>query len=67
MYVGEKIKLYIFSELVYGVQSLSLVILVNLVLVFDMELFGIKDLFKLDVEFEVGVVVQFEVKVDVKK
>lgn len=43
MHVGEKIKLYIPSELAYGAQSPSPAIPANSVLVFDMELLGIKD------------------------
>ena len=43
MHVGEKIKLYIPSELAYGAQSPSPMIPANSVLVFDLELLGIKD------------------------
>ncbi|WNW11205.1 FKBP-type peptidyl-prolyl cis-trans isomerase [Pseudomonas sp. DTU_2021_1001937_2_SI_NGA_ILE_001] len=43
MHVGEKIKLYIPSELAYGAQSPSPVIPANSVLIFDLELLGIKD------------------------
>ncbi|BAN46991.1 FKBP-type peptidyl-prolyl cis-trans isomerase [Metapseudomonas resinovorans] len=43
MHVGEKIKLYIPSELAYGEQSPSPAIPANSVLVFDLELLGIKD------------------------
>ncbi len=43
MHVGEKIKLYIPSELAYGAQSPSPTIPANSVLVFDLELLGIKD------------------------
>ncbi|MEK1941659.1 MAG: FKBP-type peptidyl-prolyl cis-trans isomerase, partial [Pseudomonas sp.] len=43
MHVGEKIKLYIPSELAYGAQSPSPAIPANSVLVFDLELLGIKD------------------------
>ena len=50
MHVGEKIKLYIPSELAYGAQSPSPAIPANSVLVFDMELLGIKDPSKPDAE-----------------
>ncbi|WAJ36228.1 FKBP-type peptidyl-prolyl cis-trans isomerase [Pseudomonas sp. GOM7] len=43
MHVGEKYKLYIPSELAYGEQSPSPAIPANSVLVFDLELIGIKD------------------------
>lgn len=43
MNVGEKIKLFIPSELAYGEQSPSPAIPANSVLVFDLELIGIKD------------------------
>ncbi|RMR02082.1 Peptidyl-prolyl cis-trans isomerase [Pseudomonas savastanoi pv. glycinea] len=43
MHVGEKIKLYIPSDLAYGAQSPSPTIPANSVLVFDLELLGIKD------------------------
>ncbi|MDG9783357.1 FKBP-type peptidyl-prolyl cis-trans isomerase [Metapseudomonas otitidis] len=43
MHVGEKYKLYIPSELAYGAQSPSPAIPANSVLVFDLELIGIKD------------------------
>lgn len=43
MHVGEKIKLYIPSELAYGAQSPSPTIPANSVLVFDLELLGIKN------------------------
>lgn len=43
MHVGEKIKLFIPSELAYGSQSPSPTIPANSVLVFDLELLGIKD------------------------
>jgi FKBP-type peptidyl-prolyl cis-trans isomerase FklB len=43
MHVGEKIKLYIPSDLAYGAQSPSPAIPANSVLVFDLELLGIKD------------------------
>ena len=43
MHVGEKVKLYIPSELAYGAQSPSPAIPANSVLVFDLELLGIKD------------------------
>lgn len=43
MHVGEKYKLYIPSELAYGAQSPSPMIPANSVLVFDLELIGIKD------------------------
>ena len=43
MHVGEKIKLFIPSELAYGAQSPSPAIPANSVLVFDLELLGIKD------------------------
>lgn len=43
MHVGEKFKLYIPSELAYGAQSPSPAIPANSVLVFDLELLGIKD------------------------
>jgi FKBP-type peptidyl-prolyl cis-trans isomerase FklB len=43
MHVGEKVKLYIPSELAYGAQSPSPMIPANSVLVFDLELLGIKD------------------------
>ena len=43
MHVGEKAKLYIPSELAYGAQSPSPSIPANSVLVFDLELLGIKD------------------------
>ncbi|KAF1054401.1 MAG: FKBP-type 22 kDa peptidyl-prolyl cis-trans isomerase [Stenotrophomonas maltophilia] len=43
MHVGEKIKLYIPSELAYGAQSPSPIIPANSVLVFDLELLAIKD------------------------
>ncbi|WP_199270063.1 FKBP-type peptidyl-prolyl cis-trans isomerase [Stutzerimonas stutzeri] len=42
MHVGEKYKLYIPSELAYGEQSPSPLIPANSVLVFDLELLGIK-------------------------
>lgn len=42
MHVGEKYKLYIPSELAYGEQSPSPLIPANSVLVFDLELMGIK-------------------------
>jgi FKBP-type peptidyl-prolyl cis-trans isomerase FklB len=43
MHVGEKIKLYIPSELAYGAQSPSPAIPANSVLVFDLQLLAIKD------------------------
>ncbi|MDX5371964.1 MAG: FKBP-type peptidyl-prolyl cis-trans isomerase [Pseudomonadaceae bacterium] len=43
MHVGEKYKLYIPSELAYGAQSPSPAIPANSVLVFELELLGIKD------------------------
>ncbi|KPY58007.1 Peptidyl-prolyl cis-trans isomerase [Pseudomonas syringae pv. solidagae] len=43
MHVGEKIKLFIPSDLAYGAQSPSPAIPANSVLVFDLELLGIKD------------------------
>jgi FKBP-type peptidyl-prolyl cis-trans isomerase FklB len=43
MHVGEKIKLYIPSELAYGAQSPSPTIPANSVLVFDLQLLAIKD------------------------
>ncbi|MDR6358573.1 FKBP-type peptidyl-prolyl cis-trans isomerase FklB [Pseudomonas psychrotolerans] len=43
MHVGEKIKLYIPADLAYGAQSPSPAIPANSVLVFDLELLGIKD------------------------
>lgn len=43
MHVGEKYKFYIPSELAYGAQSPSPAIPANSVLVFDLELLGIKD------------------------
>jgi hypothetical protein len=43
MHVGEKYKLYIPAELAYGAQSPSPLIPANSVLVFDLELLGIKD------------------------
>ena len=43
MHVGEKIKLFIPSELAYGAQSPSPTIPANSVLVFDLELLAIKD------------------------
>jgi len=43
MHVGEKVKLYIPSELAYGAQSPSPEIPANSVLVFDLELLSIKD------------------------
>ncbi|MCO6057787.1 FKBP-type peptidyl-prolyl cis-trans isomerase [Pseudomonas sp. MOB-449] len=43
MHVGEKVKLFIPSELAYGEQSPSPAIPANSVLVFDLELLGIKD------------------------
>ncbi len=43
MHVGEKVKLYIPSDLAYGAQSPSPMIPANSVLVFDLELLGIKD------------------------
>lgn len=43
MHVGEKIKLYIPSDLAYGAQSPSPAIPANSVLVFDLELIAIKD------------------------
>jgi FKBP-type peptidyl-prolyl cis-trans isomerase FklB len=43
MHVGEKIKLFIPSDLAYGAQSPSPMIPANSVLVFDLELLGIKD------------------------
>ena len=50
MHVGEKIKLYIPSELAYGAQSPSPAIPANSVLVFDLELLGIKDAAAADAE-----------------
>ncbi|QLF92701.1 FKBP-type peptidyl-prolyl cis-trans isomerase [Pseudomonas sp. ABC1] len=50
MHVGEKFKLYIPSELAYGEQSPSPLIPANSVLVFDLELLGIKDQPKADAE-----------------
>ena len=58
MHVGEKIKLYIPSELAYGAQSPSPAIPANSVLVFDMELLGIKDPSKPDAEPEAGAAAQ---------
>ncbi|WP_339463483.1 FKBP-type peptidyl-prolyl cis-trans isomerase [Pseudomonas sp. EA_105y_Pfl2_R69] len=43
MHVGEKVKLYIPSELAYGEQSPTPAIPANSVLVFDLELIAIKD------------------------
>jgi FKBP-type peptidyl-prolyl cis-trans isomerase FklB len=43
MHVGEKVKLYIPSDLAYGAQSPSPMIPANSVLVFDLELLAIKD------------------------
>lgn len=43
MQVGEKFRLYVPSELAYGAESPSPVIPANSVLVFDLELLGIKD------------------------
>lgn len=43
MHVGEKVKLFIPSDLAYGAQSPSPTIPANSVLVFDLELIGIKD------------------------
>jgi len=43
MHVGEKVKLFIPSELAYGAQSPSPAIPANSVLVFDLELLAIKD------------------------
>jgi FKBP-type peptidyl-prolyl cis-trans isomerase FklB len=43
MHVGEKVKLYIPSDLAYGAQSPSPTIPANSVLVFDLELLAIKD------------------------
>jgi FKBP-type peptidyl-prolyl cis-trans isomerase FklB len=43
MHVGEKVKLFIPSDLAYGAQSPSPTIPANSVLVFDLELLGIKD------------------------
>ena len=43
MHVGEKVELYIPSDLAYGAQSPSPAIPANSVLVFDLELLGIKD------------------------
>ena len=43
MHVGEKYKLFIPAELAYGAQSPSPLIPANSVLVFDLELLGIKD------------------------
>lgn len=43
MHVGEKYKFYIPSDLAYGAQSPSPAIPANSVLVFDLELIGIKD------------------------
>ncbi|GBH19289.1 FKBP-type peptidyl-prolyl cis-trans isomerase [Pseudomonas syringae pv. actinidiae] len=43
MHVGEKVKLFIPSDLAYGAQSPSPAIPANSVLVFDLELLGIKD------------------------
>lgn len=43
MHVGEKVKLYIPSDLAYGAQSPSPAIPANSVLVFDLELIAIKD------------------------
>jgi len=42
MHVGEKVKLFIPSELAYGAQSPSPAIPANSVLIFDLELLGIK-------------------------
>ncbi|PBX71327.1 FKBP-type peptidyl-prolyl cis-trans isomerase [Pseudomonas aeruginosa] len=67
MHVGEKIKLYIPSELAYGAQSPSPAIPANSVLVFDMELLGIKDPSKPDAEPEAGAAAQPEAKADAKK
>ena len=50
MHVGEKIKLYIPSKLAYGEHSPSPLIPANSVLVFDLELLGIKDPKKLEAE-----------------
>lgn len=44
MHVGDKVKLYIPSELAYGDQSPSPQIPANSVLVFDLELLGIQDI-----------------------
>lgn len=44
MHVGEKYKLYIPSELAYGENSPTPAIPANAVLVFDLELLGIKDM-----------------------
>jgi FKBP-type peptidyl-prolyl cis-trans isomerase FklB len=43
MHVGEKVKLYIPSELAYGAESPTPAIPANAVLVFDLELIAIKD------------------------
>ena len=43
MHVGEKVELYIPSDLAYGAQSPSPAIPANSVLVFDLELLSIKD------------------------
>lgn len=48
MHVGEKYKLYIPSDLAYGAQSPSPAIPANSVLVFELELLGIKDPAKQD-------------------
>ena len=48
MHVGEKVKLFIPSDLAYGAQSPSPTIPANSVLVFDLELIGIKDPAKQD-------------------
>lgn len=50
MQVGEKYKLYIPSKLAYGEHSPSPLIPANSVLVFDLELLGIKDPAKLEAE-----------------
>ena len=50
MHVGEKVTLYIPSELAYGAQSPSPAIPANSVLVFDLELLGIKDAAAADAE-----------------
>ena len=48
MHVGEKVELYIPSDLAYGAQSPSPAIPANSVLVFDLELLAIKDPAKAD-------------------
>ena len=48
MHVGEKVKLFIPADLAYGAQSPSPMIPANSVLVFDLELIGIKDMSKLE-------------------